>query len=80
VVLSLAIDLARSLVRKRPLRTAMLKQHLKRFLKVAFLGRLDYLEVFDPETLLPVKEAKRGTRLALAVFFGKTRLIDNGEL
>jgi pantoate--beta-alanine ligase len=80
VVLSLAIDLARSLVAKDALPAVKLKQHLKRFLKVAPLARLDYLEVFDPETLVPVKEARRGAHLALAVFFGKTRLIDNGRL
>ena len=39
-----------------------------------------YVEVFDLETLRPVKEAARGSHLALAVFFGKTRLIDNAAL
>ncbi len=43
-------------------------------------ARLDYVEVFDPETLVPVTEVRRGTHLALAVFIGSTRLIDNGRL
>jgi pantoate--beta-alanine ligase len=41
---------------------------------------LDYLEFFDPETLEPVAQVKPGTQMALAVYFGKTRLIDNGRL
>ncbi len=40
-------------------------------------SRLDYLEIVDAETLQPAKNRQRGARLAAAVFFGKTRLIDN---
>jgi pantoate--beta-alanine ligase len=43
-------------------------------------ARLDYVEFFDPETLVPATEVGRGTQMALAVFVGKTRLIDNGRL
>jgi len=44
------------------------------------LARLDYVEFFDPQTLQPASEAKPGVQMALAVFVGKTRLIDNGRL
>ncbi len=40
-------------------------------------ARLDYLELVDAETLQPAKDRQRAARLATAVFFGKTRLIDN---
>lgn len=40
-------------------------------------GRIDYLVAVDPDTLRPVTTLKKGTLIALAVFFGKTRLIDN---
>ncbi len=43
-------------------------------------ARLDYVRFFDAQTLEPVHEVKRGTQMALAVFFGKTRLIDNGRM
>jgi len=38
---------------------------------------LDYLEVVDPDTLLPVAEAVPGTLVAIAATVGNTRLIDN---
>jgi pantoate--beta-alanine ligase len=57
-----------------------LKADLKEFITAAPLARLDYVEFFDPETLQPVSQVKRGTQMALAVFFGKTRLIDNAKL
>jgi pantoate--beta-alanine ligase len=39
--------------------------------------RLDYLEIVDPNTLDPVKHATSGTLVAIAVYLGSTRLIDN---
>lgn len=41
------------------------------------LARVDYAEIADADTLRPVRKMQRNTVLALAVFFGKTRLIDN---
>lgn len=43
-------------------------------------GEIDYVEAVDKETLRPVRRLKRGTLIALAVNFGKTRLIDNTVL
>lgn len=45
------------------------------------LARIDYIEVVDLTTLEPVPEDYRGkARILAAVFFGKTRLIDNREI
>jgi pantoate--beta-alanine ligase len=44
------------------------------------LGRIDYVELVDSETLQPVETVRPNSLLALAVFFGKTRLIDNIRL
>ncbi len=40
-------------------------------------ARIDYVELVDPETLEPLSRMHRPALLALAVFFGTTRLIDN---
>jgi pantoate--beta-alanine ligase len=44
------------------------------------LLRLDYLELVDAETLEPARRAEGEMLLAVAVFAGKTRLIDNAPL
>jgi pantoate--beta-alanine ligase len=44
------------------------------------LGRIDYVELVDARTLQPVEMAAPNSVLLLAVFFGKTRLIDNIRL
>jgi pantoate--beta-alanine ligase len=43
----------------------------------ASLARIDYVDVVDAETLQPINSVKSNSLLAVAVFFGKTRLIDN---
>lgn len=46
----------------------------------ASLARIDYVEFVDAQTLQPVDMAGPNNVLLLAVFFGKTRLIDNIRL
>jgi pantoate--beta-alanine ligase len=41
------------------------------------LARIDYIEAVDPSTLEPVAELHGDVLIALAVFVGSTRLIDN---
>lgn len=57
-----------------------LRRELARLIATQPLARLDYLEFFDPVSLEPVSKVRPGTHMALAVFFGKTRLIDNAAL
>jgi pantoate--beta-alanine ligase len=40
-------------------------------------ARLDYFAIVDPETLDPVADIARGALVAIAAYFGTTRLIDN---
>ena len=40
-------------------------------------GRIDYIECVDADTLMPLKRIQGKAIVALAVWFGKTRLIDN---
>jgi len=75
-----ALQAAKQAVKQKPISATRLKADLKEFIAAAPLGRLDYVEFFDPETLEPVTQVKPGTQMALAVFFGKTRLIDNAAL
>jgi pantoate--beta-alanine ligase len=46
----------------------------------ASLARIDYLELVDSETLQPVSTVGPDSLIAVAAFFGQTRLIDNLRL
>jgi pantoate--beta-alanine ligase len=80
-VLWCALQIAKWIVEKSKLVSAAdLKSDLKMLIEIEPDAKLDYVEFFNPETLKPVAQVKRGTHLALAVFVGKTRLIDNAKL
>jgi pantoate--beta-alanine ligase len=80
VILFHALQAARAAMKTKAISAARLQADLKEFITAAPLAQLDYVAFFDPETLEPVKQVKAGTQMALAVFFGKTRLIDNAKL
>jgi pantoate--beta-alanine ligase len=71
---------SRSLIEMREISSKKLKAELLKLISAENAARLDYVECFDPETLAPVSKVARGTQMALAVFIGKTRLIDNARL
>jgi pantoate--beta-alanine ligase len=81
VVLWRAIQTARTTVkRSKAVPAAKLKFGLKKLIKTEPAAKLDYVEFFEPDTLSLVAKVTRGTHMALAVFIGKTRLIDNAPL
>ena len=41
------------------------------------LARIDYISVVDALTMQPVEQVDRDVLVAMAVYIGKTRLIDN---
>lgn len=49
-------------------------------LATAPLARIDYLELVNADTLQPVAETDATSLIAVAAFFGQTRLIDNLRL
>ena len=63
-----------------PIPADTLKQQLLQLIQSQPAARVDYVDFFNPATLEPVAQAQHGTQLALAVFVGKTRLIDNAGL
>jgi pantoate--beta-alanine ligase len=79
-VLWRAIGQAKAAVGARPVAAARLKEQLRALVESQPEARLDYIEFFDPKTLEPTAQARRGTRMALAVYIGRTRLIDNAAL
>jgi len=76
-----AIQSAQETVKKTSsIAAKKLKADLKQLIESEPDACLDYVEFFDPETLVPCERVQRGDQVALAVFLGKTRLIDNASL
>jgi pantoate--beta-alanine ligase len=80
VCLSNALRGARDIARYGSRTSASVKKQLAALIHKNPDARVDYIEFFDPETLQPVNDVRPGVHMALAVFIGKTRLIDNRRL
>jgi pantoate--beta-alanine ligase len=79
-ILRRAIQRGREAVARTSVPAASLRTKLQALIATQSQSRVDYIEFFDPQSLAPVHKVKRGTQIALAVFIGKTRLIDNARL
>jgi len=76
-VLSRALDTARNEMAAGVRDSLQLQTVLHRVLAAEKLARVDYAEVVDAETFEPVLRLSKPCFVVLAVFIGKTRLIDN---
>lgn len=64
---------------KKEIRWATARAKIVRALEQAGL-KIDYVEAVDANTLKPVKTLQKGVAVLLAVYCGKTRLIDNAVM
>jgi len=76
-VLHRALDAAKSELAAGVRDALQLQTRLRRKLDSERLATVDYMEIIDAETLEPVVRVSKSSYIVLAVFIGKTRLIDN---
>ncbi|MGQ9708251.1 MAG: pantoate--beta-alanine ligase [bacterium] len=77
VVLFRSLQLAKSLIQNGERNASRLKRAMGRLINSESEGRIEYIEIVDTEWLEPVRKIKGEVVVALAVYFGKARLIDN---
>lgn len=77
LVLAKSLKEAKRLIDHGERRTDVILGKMRAMIGQEPLARIDYVEAVDTEELEPVKELGEGTLIALAVYIGKTRLIDN---
>ncbi len=80
LVLWKSLSLARQLWSGHELRAESVKQEMAVLIQKEPLARIDYISIADPETLEELAEIKQVALVSLAVYVGKTRLIDNVTL
>ena len=77
LVLSRALQAVESLAKNGEQNASRLLEAMQQVFRTQPTVRIDYLEVVDPATLLPVENTRLGTLVAVAAYVGATRLIDN---
>ncbi len=79
--LSKALFLAKELFEKGEKNPEKIKEKMQEvILSFPHVREIQYIEIVHPETLKPKKIVEKGDIIALAVFVGDTRLIDNIQL
>lgn len=74
--LSKSVFLGKSLVETET-DSDKVKAEMRKIIEAEPLAKIDYLEIVDNETMKPISKIKDNTLVAMAVYIGKTRLIDN---
>jgi pantoate--beta-alanine ligase len=72
-----ALQAARENVKNGLTDANQVRDQITKMIQTSPLARIDYVEIIDDQTLTPVETVKPGTFAAVAVYYGKTRLIDN---
>ena len=76
-VLFQSLKEAQTLIEKGERSAAKITRRIQSMIQKKSSGKIQYIECVDTQTLNPVSNLKGNVLIALAVFFGKTRLIDN---
>lgn len=77
VCLYQSIELANTMIAKGERSVATILSAMQLLIEQQSLAKIDYIEFVDLSSLKPVSQLTQDTLCALAVYIGKTRLIDN---
>ncbi|HNS05209.1 MAG TPA: pantoate--beta-alanine ligase, partial [Candidatus Saccharicenans sp.] len=77
VVLYRSLELAEEIIKNGERQAARIRQQMVNLISAEPLARIDYVEIVDPQTLEPLVTIDGDALVAVAVYFGRTRLIDN---
>ena len=77
LVLNRSLQEGRRLVESGEDNAAVIKQAITQVIEKEPMAKIDYVEIVDFDTITPIEKLKGSVLAAVAVYIGKTRLIDN---
>lgn len=77
VVLSQSLNLAKDLIKKGMKDADKIIRSMRQLIQSKKSAKIDYIAIVDSNTLKPIKKIINNCLIVLAVWIGKTRLIDN---
>lgn len=77
VIISKAFNAGYSMIMKGETDTSKIVSFIKSKIETEPLAKIDYVKAVDADSIKPINEIKGNVLIAAAVYFGKTRLIDN---
>lgn len=77
LILSKSLNLAKDAINSGERNSSVVIDTISNSIKKEPLAKIDYIEVVDSLSMKPVKTIEKSVLVAIAVYIGKTRLIDN---
>lgn len=77
LILSQSLNLAKDAINSGERNSSVVIDIISNSIKKEPLAKIDYIEVVDSLAMKPVKTIEKSVLVAIAVYIGKTRLIDN---
>ncbi|MDE5582944.1 MAG: pantoate--beta-alanine ligase [Ruminococcus sp.] len=77
LILSQALEFGKALIKSGEKNTAEIISAIENKIKTQPLARIDYVKIVDSETMQDIATLDRNALCAIAVYIGRTRLIDN---
>lgn len=76
-VLHKALMIGRKAIEDGENNTTIVKELIRQTIEAEPLSQIDYVEIVDFDSIEPIDEIRQNTLIAVAVYIGSTRLIDN---
>jgi pantoate--beta-alanine ligase len=77
LILNSSLTKGKELLKSGEKSTEVLKNFIKKQIQSEVLAKIDYIEIVDASSIKPIEFIDNPILVAIAVFIGKTRLIDN---
>lgn len=77
LILSQSLNLAKDAINSGERNSSVVIDIISNSIKKEPLAKIDYIEVVDSLSMKPVKTIEKSVLVSIAVYIGKTRLIDN---
>ncbi|MGL4741717.1 MAG: pantoate--beta-alanine ligase [Sarcina sp.] len=77
VVLHKSLEIAKTIIENGERNVSVIIENIERVIKSEKLAKIDYIEVVDSKSIQKVEIVEEDVLVAIAIYIGKTRLIDN---
>ncbi|MGL5822302.1 MAG: pantoate--beta-alanine ligase [Sarcina sp.] len=77
IVLHKSLEIAKSIIENGERNASVIIENIERVINAEKLAKIDYIEVVDSKSIQKVEVVEEDILVAIAIYIGKTRLIDN---
>lgn len=77
IILHKSLEIAKTIIENGERNVSIIIENIERVIKSEKLAKIDYIEVVDSKSIQKIEVIEEDILVAIAIYIGKTRLIDN---